>query len=104
LRPFLFRGQSLWKNRASCGLRALSFSKPNTPESIGASSLHALQRNQAGNGITGTPTRAAGPFGSVSTPSSHGAGRSSLTPGPSSLRTAASTRGSAIGSHSGTTE
>lgn len=49
-----------WKNRASCGLFGLSFSKPNARESTRASRLHAVHRIHPGNGTTGTPVRAAG--------------------------------------------
>ena len=103
--PGLLRAQLVWKKRASCGLRALEFSKWKTCESIGASSLQAVQRNHAGNGVTGTPTLAAGPFGSWSMPSSHGAGSSSLhrsVPRAAALRRAAA--GSTIGCGLGTAE
>ncbi len=47
--------------------------------SIGASSSHAVQRSQPGNGTAGTPTRSAGSFPpSWSDSGSQGAGRSSL--------------------------
>ena len=40
--------------------------------------MHAVQRSHCGKGVTGTPIRAAYPFGSVSVPGIHGAARSSL--------------------------
>jgi hypothetical protein len=70
----------------------------NVAPATGASSLHAVHRSHAGNGTTGTPTFAAGPFGSASIPSSQGAGSRSSTFFIPDARTAASRRGSAMGS------
>ena len=99
-RPDRFRWQSRWKNRASCGRRATAFSKSNSADSSDDSVSQAVQRSQVGNGMTGTPTRAAGPFGSWSRPSIQGAGRNCPTPRSSTDRTASSSRGSATGAQS----
>ena len=64
----------------------------NTPWSIGASRLQTGQRNQRGNGATGTPELSpSGTTGGVS---------SCSTCDPTAARTAASSRGSETGSPS----
>jgi hypothetical protein len=51
----------------------LSLTKVKVLDVDGASSSQAVHRSQSGNGTTGTPVRAASPFGLPSVSSSHGA-------------------------------
>ncbi len=102
--PLRLAVQLSWKKRAWSGRRGLAFSNLKIFESRPPRALQAVQRSHWGKGRTGTPTRDAGPLGSLSVPSIQGAGRNWVTWAPygSPIRplTARSSRGSFRSAHS----